>query len=122
MACDAAEGGGEDSDSEDGDSDDEDEDKDGNEDEGEDEGEQHNTKCIHEEKGRGKPLQYLVEWEEYPDCADYTWEPVAFLTNNTALHEWRQSEKKAWEAGNKKKCVWDRLTGWSAAQRAREWR
>ena len=101
MACDTTRGGGEDSDSEDGDSDDEDEDEDGNEDE--DDEDTYNTKCIHAQKGKGKTLQYLVEWEGYPDSADYTWEPVAFLTNNTALDEWQAIGRQAWEAAKKKK-------------------
>ena len=46
------------------------------------------VKAIHGKKGKGKTLQYLVEWEGY---TERTWEPAAYLDNNVVLAEWLEA-------------------------------
>ena len=91
--------GGDDSESEDesDESDESDEDEDGDEEE-EDGEPKYDVKCIHAQKGKGKTLQYQVEWDGW---AELTWEPGSFMLSTFALREWEESGKAAWEASKK---------------------
>ena len=47
--------------------------------------------AIHGKRGKGKALEYDVEWVGY---AERTWEPAALLANNSVLTAWLQAQKK----------------------------
>ena len=53
--------------------------------------------AIHGKRGRGKTLQYDVEWETGEPKR--TWEPAALLTNNVVLQQWLDAQRK--KAGKK---------------------
>ena len=57
----------------------------------EEEEEEYQVKCIHKQRGKGKNLQYYVEWEGYDER---TWEPAAFLSDTLALDEWLERQRK----------------------------
>ena len=57
----------------------------GESDEDEEEEETYDVLAIHDKKGKGKTLKYLVEWEGWEEK---TWEPAALLTNNIVLKAW----------------------------------
>ena len=61
------------------------------EEEEEEEDETFDVKAIHGKKGKGKTLQYLVEWEGEWGDQQRTWEPAAFLAGNLVLEEWLKS-------------------------------
>ena len=60
------------------------------EDAGSDDEDKYDVKCIHDKRGRGKTLSYLVEWDGY---AEQTWEPAALLRGTIAMGEWEAARK-----------------------------
>jgi hypothetical protein len=64
-----------------------DDESDGEEDEDEEEEETWEVEAIRKAKGKGKARKYLVKWAGFTEEAN-TWEPAAFLENNTVFHEW----------------------------------
>lgn len=50
-------------------------------------------------KPKNKPLEFLIEWENFPDCESFTWEPVKNLPNN---HSMIWAFKEQWVADGKR--------------------
>jgi len=57
-------------------------------------------KTVHDVRLSGRRLEYLVEWEDWPNVEDFTWEPTAHLPGHKdLLHEFKSkwiSEGKPW--------------------------
>lgn len=53
-----------------------------------------NVERIVGERGKGKTLQYEVEWEGEEWKGKYTWEPAAFMLNTIALKEYLEAKKQ----------------------------
>lgn len=56
-------------------------------------------KAIHDLRVRSRRIQFLVEWQDFPDPENFTWEPRNHLPNDkdaiTAFKEkWIQEGKK----------------------------
>ena len=78
-------------------SEDEGEDEDEGDEDDEDAEETYDVKCIRAQKGKGKKLEYHVEWEGHDGEGKpwpLTWEPAAFLSGTFALEDWEASQKK----------------------------
>lgn len=55
-------------------------------------------------KVRIKPIEFLLEWVDFPDPATFTWEPVRNLPNNLdMLHQFKEQYIKDGERWN---CAW----------------
>ena len=48
---------------------------------------------IHSSKKKNDKKMYLVEWKDYPDKKDYTWEPIENLDDCTVFQEYKRKRK-----------------------------
>ena len=65
--------------------------EDGEEDDGEEE-EEYVIKCILEQRGYGRGVEYLVEWQGYD--GETTWESASTLKETVALEDWKKKRKQ----------------------------
>ena len=50
----------------------------------------YNVKCIVAQKGRGRTLRYLVEWDV--ERGEQPWEKAANLSHTIALRDWKAAK------------------------------
>ena len=50
------------------------------------------VKKIRKERGRGKQKEYLVEWNDFPDEIDFSWEPSEYIQTIApdAIKRWKK--------------------------------
>jgi hypothetical protein len=50
------------------------------------------VKRIVKESKQGRKSMYLVEWKDYPNEKDWTWEPAANLKSNVVFEQWKKGQ------------------------------